>query len=95
MLPEKKYTRLAIFLASVIVPGSGFVLLGKPGRGLMYVVWMLFFGFLTFKATSPQISLIGRYAGGIAIWALSLVELYRLLKIRSKQQPVPTVTRVE
>jgi len=84
---DNKYTRLAIFLASVVVPGAGYVLLGKPGRGLMYVAWILFFGFLTFKATTPHISPIGRYAGGLAIWALSLVELSRLLKRGSDKLP--------
>jgi hypothetical protein len=81
---EHKYSRLAVFLSSVVVPGSGFVLLGRPARGLMYVVWILFFGILTYKATTPHISMIGRLSGGIAIWALSLVELHRLLKARGK-----------
>jgi len=84
---DQKHAGIAIFLASVIIPGSGFVLLGKPLRGLMYVVWILFFGILTYKYSSPNISLIGRFAGGIAVWALSLVELQRLLKIRSGKNP--------
>lgn len=77
---QRKYRRLAIFLSSVVIPGSGFVWLGKPIRGLMYVVWMLFFGLLTYQATSPHISPLGRYAGAFAIWMLSLVELARLLR---------------
>ncbi len=78
---------LAIFISSLVVPGSGFVLLGKPGRGLMYVLWMFFFGYLTYKFSSPDISVIGRFSGGIAVWALSLVELSRLLKIRGTKKP--------
>jgi hypothetical protein len=71
-----------VFIASILVPGSGLVLLGKAGRGLMYLVWMVFFGYLTYRYTSPHISLIGRLSGGIAVWTLSLVEVYRLLKSR-------------
>jgi|GEM_PF-2454909 len=85
-LLENKCAGVAVFVSSMIVPGSGLVLLGKPARGLMYVVWMLFFGFLTYKATTPDISIIGRLSGGIAVWALSLVEIYRLLRIRSRKQ---------
>lgn len=80
---DHNYAGIAIFLCSLLIPGSGFVLLGKPARGLMYVVWILFFGYLTYHFTASNISLIGRFSGGIAVWALSLVELSRLLKIKS------------
>jgi len=85
-LLSSKYAGIGVFVSSMIVPGSGLVLLGKPARGLMYVVWMLFFGFLTYKATSPDISAIGRFSGGIAVWALSLVEVYRLVRVRNRKQ---------
>lgn len=78
-----KVPRYLIFISAVVIPGSGFVWLGKPVRGLMYLVWMLFFGFLTYRATGPNISIIGRLAGGIAIWVLSLLEMQRLLQRRT------------
>lgn len=84
-LADKKHSRIAVFICSLLVPGSGLVLLGKPGRGLMYVVWILFFGYLTYKFTSTDISMIGRFSGGIAVWMLSLVEVSRLLKVRSSK----------
>jgi len=47
---------------------------------------MLFFGLLTYKATTPHISIIGRLSGAIAVWTLSLVEVYRILRIRGRKQ---------
>lgn len=87
-LLDGKYGPVLIFLCALVVPGSGFVLLGKPARGLMYVVWIVFFALLTFKAAAPGVSLPGKLAGGLAVWALSLVELARLLKHRrQKEEP--------
>jgi len=71
--------RAVALISSLVVPGSGFVIIGKPIRGLMYLVWIIFFGCITFKLTSPEVSLIGRFSGGLAVWTLSLLELYRLL----------------
>lgn len=69
-----------VVLISFVIPGSGYVILGKPVRGLMMVFWMILFGFITFNLTSEDISFIGRVSGGIAIWTLSLVEVYRIAK---------------
>jgi len=69
-----------VVLATFVIPGSGYVILGKPVRGLLMVFWMILFGFVTFNLTSENISFIGRVSGGIAIWTLSLVEVYRIAK---------------
>ncbi|MEL7566074.1 MAG: hypothetical protein AAGU27_14465 [Dehalobacterium sp.] len=85
-----------VVLASFVIPGSGYVILGKPVRGLMMVFWMLLFGFVTYNLTSEEISFIGRLSGGIAVWTLSLVEVYRIAKNnylkKSKQVPVRQVS---
>jgi len=65
-------------LAALIVPGSGYVLLARPMRGLIMIFWMCIFGFLTFHLTSANISVIGRYSGGIAVWVISVVEIYHI-----------------
>lgn len=71
-----------VVLSSFLIPGSGYVILGKPTRGLIMVFWMILFGFVTFNLTSENISFIGRAAGGIAVWTLSLVEVYQIAKKR-------------
>ncbi len=70
----------APLLAAIIVPGSGHVILNKPLRGLFYILWIFMFGFITFKITGENISLIGRWSGGIAVWVFSVIEVGRMLK---------------
>ncbi|MFA5863323.1 MAG: hypothetical protein WC975_01400 [Phycisphaerae bacterium] len=64
--------------SAVVVPGSGHVLLGRPMRGLMMLFWMVLFGFITFHLTTEKISLIGRFSGGLAVWAISVLEVCRI-----------------
>ncbi|MDQ7093509.1 hypothetical protein REC12_07900 [Desulfosporosinus sp. PR] len=65
-------------LASFIIPGSGYVLLARPLRGLMMIFWMLILGYITFHLTSQNISISGRLSGGLAVWVISILEVYRL-----------------
>lgn len=69
--------------AALVIPGSGYVLLGRPMRALQMLFFMGFFGFLTYRLSGMDISLIGRLAGAFAIWALSVVEVHRLAKLKS------------
>jgi len=67
-------------IATILVPGSGYVFLGRPMRGLMMLFWMIIFGYLTFHFSSTSISFIGRISGGIVVWILSVAEVYRISK---------------
>jgi len=42
--------------------------------------FMGFLGFITYKLTGHDISPIGRFAGGFAVWALSVIEVHRAAK---------------
>jgi TM2 domain-containing membrane protein YozV len=64
-------------LCALVVPGSGHILLGRPMRGLVFLFWMIIFGWISFHLTSESISTVGRISGGIAIWALSVLEVSR------------------
>jgi hypothetical protein len=71
-------------LLAALVPGSGHVVLGKPARGLIFIFWIVFFGALTNKLAGPEASFVGRYAGGIAIWTLSVVDVWRMAQQRKR-----------
>ncbi len=77
LLKEKCFIYFTVGL-TMIIPGSGYVMLNKPTRGLFMNLWMFAFGYITYRLTSPDISFIGRLAGGFAIWTISVVEVYRL-----------------
>ena len=73
-------------MSAFLVPGSGYVLLSRPMRGLVMIFWMCIFGYITFQLSSPNISVIGRYSGGIAVWVISVLEVYHItLKKRMTQ----------
>lgn len=74
---NKKLHPWVIMIFSLLVPGSGHVLLGRPVRGLLLVLWMFFFGYITFHLTTKDISIIGRLSGGFAIWVVSIFEIYK------------------
>ena len=80
------YPFIPVLLAA-LVPGSGHVALGKPVRGLIFVFGIVFFGALTDKLACPQTSFAGRYASGIAIWAISVVEVWRMARQKKRSCP--------
>jgi hypothetical protein len=67
-----------VIAAAIIVPGSGHVLQGRPMRGLLLLFWMIIFGYITFHLTRENVTMIGRLSGGIAVWAISVVEVAHL-----------------
>jgi len=67
-------------LAAFVVPGSGYVLLSRPMRGLVMIFWMCIFGYITFHLSSDNISVIGRFSGGIAVWVISILEVYHITR---------------
>jgi hypothetical protein len=77
--PLHPYLVLGIALA---LPGVGQVVNNQPNRGLLFLFTMIALGYVTYHLSGPEISLIGRYAGGIFIYALSLMDAYKWARIR-------------
>ena len=71
-----------VIVAAVLVPGSGHVLLGRPMRGLLLLFWMIILGAITYRLTGETTSAVGRFSGGFAVWALSVVEVARMARRR-------------
>ncbi|MCW1920662.1 hypothetical protein NX862_18045 [Rhodobacter sp. KR11] len=76
-----------ILIAAILLPGSGQVLNRQPLRGLTFVFFILLFGALTMITAPPEASAIGRFAGGLFIWALSIPDAYRVAKLRAALKP--------
>lgn len=80
---KKKIPSWLPVTAAMVIPGSGHVLLGLPFRGLQILFFIGFFGFITYKLSGPDISIVGRFAGGLMVWVLSVVEIYSIKKKKS------------
>ncbi len=76
-----------VLLLSIILPGAGHVAVGEARRGLAFALFVLLFSFLTYMTTTPEQSFIGRHAGGLFIWALSIPDAYRRARIRFSMRP--------
>ena len=80
MKPLNPYLVLAL---AIMLPGAGHVAIGEPRRGLAFAFFVLLFGVLTYATTTPDHSFIGRHAGGLFIWALSIPDAYRRARLRA------------
>ncbi|MEZ2132138.1 MULTISPECIES: hypothetical protein [unclassified Sinorhizobium] len=78
--PMKPYLVLAV---AVLLPGAGHVVVGEPRRGLAFAFFVLLFAMLTYATTTNEQSFIGRHAGGLFIWALSIPDAYRRGYVRA------------
>ncbi|MCG3202725.1 MAG: hypothetical protein NFCOHLIN_02610 [Gammaproteobacteria bacterium] len=74
---------LLITLAALFLPGVGQVLNGQPQRGLMFAFFMVLGGWVTYHLTDPQeVSVIGRHAGGLFVYAVSILDAYKWARVR-------------
>lgn len=77
--------RLVLALA-ILLPGAGHVAIGQVQRGLCFVLFAILLMVVTYVTTTPEHSFIGRHAGGLFVWALSITDAYRLARIRYEAQ---------
>ncbi|MGB3146578.1 MAG: hypothetical protein WBA91_02330 [Paracoccaceae bacterium] len=71
-----------VFAAAIILPGTGQVLNREPVRGLIFLFFILLLGGFTLKTAAPEVSLIGKYSGGIFVWAMAIYDAYKRARIR-------------
>lgn len=71
-----------VTVMAFILPGSGQVFNGDPARGVIMQFGMLFMGFITWQLTDPSISTIGRIAGGLLVYVISVVDANGIAKRR-------------
>jgi hypothetical protein len=71
-----------VLLISILFPGVGQVINNTPVKGLVMVCFMVILGLITYNLAQPQISMVGKLAGGIFIYALSIMDAYYWAKYR-------------
>jgi hypothetical protein len=73
-----------VLLISIFLPGMGQVINNTPLKGLVMVCFMFILGLITFNLAQAHISMVGKLAGGIFIYALSILDAYYWAKYRSE-----------
>ena len=71
-----------VMLIAMVAPGSGHWAAGNIQRGVMFAWFMFVFGWLSWRLAGPDIGIIGRLSGGLFIYALSVMDAYRIARFR-------------
>lgn len=71
-----------VLALAVGLPGVGHVVSRQPVRGLVFLFFIILLGAFTVKTASPDVSIVGKYAGGLFVWAMSILDAYRIGRIR-------------
>lgn len=73
---------LLVLLSAIVLPGSGQVINREPARGLIFVFFMLLLGGFTLVTAKPEVSIIGKLAGGIFVYAIAVYDAYKKARIK-------------
>ena len=79
---EEPYNPYLILGAAILLPGVGHVLNGTPQRGLTFLFVIIVPAWATVKIAPPQASFLGHYAGGLFIYALSILDAYKTARVK-------------
>jgi len=88
--PPNAYLVLAV---ATVLPGVGQVLNRQPARGLVFVCFAILLGGFTLKTAAPDVSFVGKFSGGLFVWAMAIFDAYKTARIRAAiwqhKQPHP------
>jgi hypothetical protein len=83
-MTKKPINPFVVLASALILPGTGQVLNRQPVRGLIFLFFILLLGGYTLKTAAPDVSIIGKLAGGIFVYAMSLYDAYKQARIRAE-----------
>jgi hypothetical protein len=73
---------LLVMVVAAMLPGMGQVMNGNSTRALMFIFFMFMLAMVSWHLTTPAHSFIGRHAGGFLVYAISVMDAYRLARWR-------------
>ena len=71
-----------VLVLAILLPGAGHVAVKQHQRGLGFAFFTVLLALLSWLTTTPERSFIGRIAGGLFAWALSIPDAYTIAKTR-------------
>src|SRR5947207_570657 len=79
---QKPYNPYLILGLAIVLPGVGHVLNGNPQRGLTFLFFIIVLAWATSKIAPAQATFLGQYAGGLFIYALSILDAYKTARVK-------------
>ena len=80
--PPRPVQPLLVLASAIVLPASGQVINREPVRGLIFLFFMLLLGGFTLQTAAPEVSVIGKLAGGIFVYAISIFDAYKKSRVR-------------
>lgn len=71
-----------VLLVAILLPGVGHLMNNQATRAFLFAFSIASLGWISYHLTTPEHSFLGRYAGGIFVYAVSLLDAYRTAKLR-------------
>ncbi|MCY1126592.1 hypothetical protein OU426_06985 [Frigidibacter sp. RF13] len=72
-----------VLAVALLLPGVGQVMNRQPMRGLIFLFFIILLGAFTLKTASPDVSFVGKMAGGLFVWAMAALDAYKTARIRA------------
>lgn len=86
-LPGERLPHPWLVLAvAAVLPGVGHLLLRMPQRALTFAFFVLVFGWISVHLTTPAQSPVGRYAGGLLVQSLAMLDADRWARLRWEER---------
>lgn len=82
-MSEKPKNPYLILVAGLIVPGAGHVLLGQAQRGLTFLFFTFVLGWVSVKVMPEHMSFFTRHVGGIFLYGLSVLDAYKIARVKT------------
>ena len=79
---QRPYNPYLILGLAIVLPGVGHVVNGNPQRGLIFLFFIIVLAWATFRIAPPQATFLGHYAGGVFIYALSILDAYKAARVK-------------
>lgn len=71
-----------VLLIALLLPGMGQVVNGQPNRGVTFILFIMFFGWVTLNLSAPGQTFVARHAGGFFVYAIAVIDAYRFARLR-------------
>ena len=84
---------LLVLAAAIVLPASGQVINREPVRGLIFIFFILLLGGFTLQTAAPEVSIVGKLAGGIFVYAVSIMDAYKRARVRFETWKYATASR--
>jgi hypothetical protein len=86
---RRPHAPLLVLAVAAVLPGMGQVLNDQSKRGLVMVFYMLLLGWVTYTVAAPGTSPLGMLSGGLFVYAISVMDAYRVAAVRQQGAPAP------